>query len=275
MKRFQNVFVYLAVLALSGAVTVKSVEPGKTATMATVRSVKGSVTYSISGGPSGSLTPNTELPAGAIITTGPNSDVYISVNGLSSAVHVKANTTLAIPTMDKIGSGRSADTDTLLDLRVGDILGQVKKVSGNSLYEIKTPHGVAGIRGTDFAVSVVQDANNQFTVTFSSITGSVIISGLGPDGNMITRTLTDGQSFTFAPTSTTGPAPTLQSIQTMLQNQINDLIVVIPPYLIITPISNPNNPNNGGGNNGILPVFPGGPPPGQESSPGQQPSSGS
>ena len=28
--------------------------------------------------------------------------------------------------------------------------GNVKKISGNSRYEIETPHGVAGIRGTDF-----------------------------------------------------------------------------------------------------------------------------
>jgi hypothetical protein len=283
MKRLQKLVVYMAVLAISGAITVKSVEPGKVATMATVRSVKGPVTYSINGGPEIPLKTDMKLDAGATVTTGADSEVYLSVNGISSAVKVQANTKLIIPTMDSIGAGRHADTETMLDLKVGNILGQVKKVANNSTYEIKTPHGVAGIRGTDFAVSVTANANGSFNVTFSSITGSVLISGVGPDGNVITRTLHDGESFTFTPTSASG-ATTPAAIQTMLLNQIGQLTVIVPNTLTFerTPGQNNGNGNGGnnggnngngnngnnGGNNGILPVFQGGNQPGQNSTSG-------
>jgi len=255
MKRFQNLLVYLAVLALSGAVTVKSVEPGKTPAQATVRSVTGTVTYSVNGGAEKTLKANMVLDAGATIMTGPDSDAYLSINGVSSAVHVQANTTLAIPTMDKIGAGRQGDTDTQLDLKVGTILGQVKKVAANSTYEIKTPHGVAGIRGTDFNVSVTALANGGYTVTFSCVQGTVLVSGINPQTGVVqTVTLQAGQSCTFTPASTSGTVPTVPEIQAALSTSINVLNQTVV-NLFPGPAPTTTNPNG----NPTTTTTPGGP----------------
>jgi hypothetical protein len=58
---------------------------------------------------------------------------------------------------------------------------------------------VAGIRGTDFQVSVTYDASgNNFTVVFTSVTGTIVCSVKLPVGQLgqDTRTLIDGQSWT-------------------------------------------------------------------------------
>ena len=177
MKRFQTVAAYLVALALTGAFTLKSEQPGKTRGHATVRTVMGIATYN-SGGGAMTLKPNMELEAGTTISTGPDSVVYLNVNGLSSSVRIQADTTMSIPQMERIGSAREGDTETTLDIKLGSILGQVKKVSGNSTYEIKTPHGVAGIRGTDFEVQVQQLPDGKYLVTFTSVQGTVIVSAV-------------------------------------------------------------------------------------------------
>jgi hypothetical protein len=195
MKRLHTIAAYLAVLVLAGVSSLKSAEPGKIEGHATVRTVKGTATYTTPGGVANVLKPNTVLNPGDKITTGPDSFVYVSINGVSSAVRIAAETTLVIDKMERTGSWREGTTDTGLNLRVGSILGQVKKVSGDSRYEITTPHGVAGIRGTDFAVDVVSDGNGQYTVTFTSLQGTVVASAV-VNGTIQTNTLTGGESWT-------------------------------------------------------------------------------
>jgi hypothetical protein len=136
---------------------------------------------------------------------------------------VEASTTLTIPEMDKIGAAREADTETQLDLKVGSILGQVKKVQANSSYEIKTPHGVAGIRGTDFSIKVNSLPNGGFAVSFTCIQGTVVVSGLDAQGNVVTETLGKGQSCSFTPTSTSGVTQTLATVLAALANDITTL----------------------------------------------------
>jgi hypothetical protein len=57
------------------------------------------------------------LDAGVTINTGPDSYVYLSVNGSMSAVRVSADTTLVLEKMDRIRPGREGDTDTMLNLQ--------------------------------------------------------------------------------------------------------------------------------------------------------------
>jgi hypothetical protein len=195
MKKLQTIAAYLAVLALVGVSSLKSAEPSKIQEHATVRTVHGTASYTTAGGVTDKLKVNQELHPGDKITTGPDSFVYLSVNGISSAVRVASDTTLAVETMERTGSWREGTTDTHLNLMVGSIVGQVKKVAADSRYEITTPHGVAGIRGTDFAVDVVADGNGQYTVTFTSLTGTVVASAV-VNGTIQTKTLNGGESWT-------------------------------------------------------------------------------
>jgi hypothetical protein len=192
MKRIQLAVCAFG-LALAGVISVHAAEEARLEGKAIVRAVHGQVTYQ----ENGSWMPlknNAELRAGVTIRTGPDSTADIQING-KSAVRVTADTTMQIPNMTYTGSRREGDTDTMLDLKTGSILGNVKKLSANSRYEIKTPHGVAGIRGTDFEVTVTPDNAGRFTVTFTSVTGQVIVSAV-VEGNTVVKILHTGESWT-------------------------------------------------------------------------------
>jgi len=219
MNKIHKIAAYLVALALTGAVTLKSEQPGTIRGRATVRTVTGTATYNAGAGTM-ALKPNMELDPGTTISTGPDSVVYLSVNGLSSSVRIQADTTMAIPQMDRIGSGREGDTETTLDLKLGSILGQVKKVSGNSRYEIKTPHGVAGIRGTDFEVTVAQLPDGKYLVTFTSVQGTVIVSAVVA-GEIQTRTLKTGDSWSPGEGE---PRPAAQDLLIEYEQLINEMI---------------------------------------------------
>jgi hypothetical protein len=195
MKSIRAVSVYLVALALSGAVSLKSAEPGQVDTKATVRSITGNCTYTTPGAGALPLKVNMELSAGATITTGPDSKVYLSVNGVSSAVCVLAETTMAIKDMTRVGAAREGDTDTMLDLKLGEIVGNVKKLGANSHYEIQTPHGVAGIRGTDVGVKVVLLPDGAYQVTFTSVQGQLIVSVVINNATVV-KVLRTGESWT-------------------------------------------------------------------------------
>jgi hypothetical protein len=237
MKSISTIAAYLAVLVLAGVSSLKSAEPGKIEGKAIVRSVKGVATYTTPAGVQKPLTVNTELTSGDSITTGPDAFVYVSVNGLSSAVRISADTTMVIDRMFRTGSAREGVHDTGINLKVGSIAGQVKKVSADSRYEITTPHGVAGIRGTDFSVSVASNGNGTYTVTFTSITGTVVASAV-VNGAIQTKTLNGGESWTVG--GNVVPVQ-IQLLQSQV-NQINAMITSIANQINPAPVTAPIGP---------------------------------
>ena len=74
-----------------------------------------------------------------------------------------------------------------MDLKTGRILGIVKKMAHNSKYEIKTPNGVAGVRGTEFDVSATSVAR--------VVSGSMVVVYVKSDGTVITQVLNAGEMF--------------------------------------------------------------------------------
>ena len=58
---------------------------------------------------------------------------------------------LAMMTEDPV----SEDKATLLELAIGEMLVRVKKLQGNSKFEVKTPTSTTGVRGTVFKVTVL------------------------------------------------------------------------------------------------------------------------
>ena len=92
----------------------------------------------------------------------------------ANVVRVYESTVLAI---DKISVERtSVDevTDTQLDLRAGEIFGNVKKLSATSKYEIKIPNGVAGIRGSMYHLWASGELH--------MLSGAAILAIVGADG---------------------------------------------------------------------------------------------
>jgi hypothetical protein len=222
-RKIQIIAAYLIALLLTGFVTLKAEQPGVIQGNATVRTVSGKAVYSV-GGAWMPLKVNMELASGTTIHTDPDSYVYLSVNGLSSAVRLAGSTTVTVQDMDRIGSAREGDTKTMLAIKTGSILGQVKKLSASSTYEIKTPHGVAGIRGTDFGIVVYEDANGNPVVTFTSVSGQVIVSAI-VNGQIETVTLATGQSWTPGDSAGVQLAP--QTILATDADVINQMIISI------------------------------------------------
>jgi hypothetical protein len=234
MRTIQTIGACAAALALVGATTtVFSAENDNLQGKATIKALHGIVQVQ-QGGNWEPAHVNEQLDPGTVVRTGADSVCDMSVNGLSSAVRVGPDTTLAIPTMTRTAPSADADTETMLNLQQGAILGNVKKLSDNSRYEIQTPHGVAGIRGTDFQVTAILQPDGHYVVTFTSITGQVIVSAtVTPGGPVVVKVLRDGESWTPGE-GDVHPTPTY--LLTQLLNELNELLrLVFPPFFHIGP----------------------------------------
>lgn len=156
----------MAMIATATAETVKE------RTAKAVR-VKGSVRYSTDNNTWQPLTVGTILRSGAVIQTSSDSlaDIVLTedMGGprrvlvgeyltyqptvRQDIVRVDSDSVLAIDKLTITETGADQVSDTQLDLRSGRIFAAVKKVSAASTFEIKIPNGVAGIRGTRFALT--------------------------------------------------------------------------------------------------------------------------
>jgi hypothetical protein len=105
-----------------------------------------------------------------------------------NAIRMESDTVLAIDKLLISNTGVDEVSDTELDLRQGTIFGNVKKLSAASQYLIKTPNGIAGVRGTTFMMS----ANGDITV----ISGSMVASHTDSNG---TSTVTLGPGDQYNP----------------------------------------------------------------------------
>jgi hypothetical protein len=151
-----------------------------------------------------------------IVTTGPNSSVVlVFANGAS--IKLGADSRLAIeefkmdPLADDIAVAKLERepniSKTRLNLAYGEMVGNVKKLnqSAGSSFDIKTPVGAAGIRGTTFRIVMRFEASGQVTFTLSTsegavaFTGTVQVAGTGtpsPDGSAQEVQVADGQEVT-------------------------------------------------------------------------------
>jgi hypothetical protein len=122
----------------------------------------------------------------------PPTPVYSPGSGKDSGskpnvVRIFPNSVLAVDKLTLEKTGQDEVADTQLDLKAGKILGNVKKLSSASRYEIKIPNGVAGIRGTTYLIG----ANGMVYV----LAGSVVISYVDGTGTLRTATVMGGQAF--------------------------------------------------------------------------------
>jgi hypothetical protein len=155
---------------------------------ATVTSVKGAAEYS-SGGAWAALKAGTVLTGGSIIKTGAGAQVKLNMGVNGEGVVVTENSTVGIDKLTFEQTGADTVAETQLDLKAGRILGNIKKSSPASRFEIKTPTGVAGIRGTKFDIG----ANGVVKVK----SGCVICIYVDPSGQVTSHEVCGG--FKFVP----------------------------------------------------------------------------
>ncbi|MDB6024290.1 MAG: FecR protein [Verrucomicrobiales bacterium] len=264
MKQFTTVARLLLCLALfsisfqAQAVT----KDGK----AVVRAVRGtSAKYSSGGGVWVPLKVGTTLQPGSAIQTGAETtvDLFLGQNG--PVVRVTPDTTLGFDKLAFSDTGADRVIDTQLNLKSGRILGNVKKLASASRYEIKTPIGVAGIRGTDFDVTVTPLPGGKYNFVVTSISGT-IVGAVVMQGTPYTAVINTGE--TWNPLNPEDqPVPMDKALLAALLEQMQELMIIVredgtvPPFHIIAPpIQGTSDDGAGTGTPGGGGTGPGGPP---------------
>lgn len=173
-SRFRSLFtIGSAVLAaawLFAVNTVQAASPGA----AVVKKVVGTATYTDARG-GGAIKENDILFQGATITTGAGSyvDLDLGVNG--NALRVEADSTLALNKLEYTKAIATV-TDTQVEVKKGSAVSNViNKLSKASKYEIKTPAGVAGIRGTCVRSGVTRITCLIGTIQFTPVAGGGVM----------------------------------------------------------------------------------------------------
>lgn len=105
---------------------------------------------------------------------------------VQDAIRIFENAVLSIDKLTVTKTGADVVSETQLDLKAGRIFGTVKKLSAASVYEIKVPNGVAGIRGTIYLIGAEG--------TVFVLTGSVVISYVS-NGAVVTKEVPAGYQF--------------------------------------------------------------------------------
>lgn len=187
MKKLQfllGVALGSAVVSASfSAAAAGSSKPG----YATVVRVKGDAAYCVTNGtPPHPLVAGKYLDPGAVIITGYDGEVDVvlgkeielpqatwqperigpsvdsPVTWFSSykpsaeqnVVRVLPQSTLVINKLTTTSRNSDSVTDTELELKNGSIYASVKKLTGANQYVVKTPKGIAGVKGTQFSVEL-------------------------------------------------------------------------------------------------------------------------
>jgi hypothetical protein len=138
---------------------------------------------------------------------------------VQDAIRIFENTVLGVDKLTTMKTGADTVTETQLDLKAGRIFGTVKKLSAASVYEIKIPNGVAGVRGTIYLVGA--------DGVLSVLTGSVVMSYASSAG-LITKEVPAGYQFDPA----TGQ---VSPITNPILRELSRLAQMFSLYLPVTP----------------------------------------
>jgi hypothetical protein len=187
MKKNERFSMVLAcVVAVIGVGVVSSVH-GAEAGKAVVRSIRGQAQYQEAGGQWLQLNVGQVLKAGSTVRTASDShaDLFLDQNG--PVVRLVENTTLGLDKLNYTSTGVDTIIETQLDLKSGRILGIVRKMADQSKYEIKTPNGVAGIRGTEYDLTA--------TSVMRVVSGSMVMVYVKSDGTVVTQVVNTNEMF--------------------------------------------------------------------------------
>jgi hypothetical protein len=112
---------------------------------------------------------------------------YSPEEATANVVRIFESSVLGVDKLTSQQTGADTVEETQLDLRAGNIMGNVKKLSAASKYEVKIPNGVAGIRGTIYFISSSGVVN--------VMAGSVVIAVVGADGTVVTKVVTSWHRY--------------------------------------------------------------------------------
>jgi len=97
-----------------------------------------------------------------------------------NVVRVMYNSVLVIDKLTTTSSGADTVSDTELDLKQGSIYASVKKLSPAAQYLVKTPTGIAGVRGTQFSISLNQDGTIASVAVYRTVNDDGLVLAITP-----------------------------------------------------------------------------------------------
>jgi len=180
-----NLIGYALVAACSFAFSTQA-EPLKG--KAVVRAVRGTAQYNAKNQGFKPVKVGMIFSSDTVIRTAPASQVDLFLGDNGPVLRTTEDTDLGLDKLTVENIGNEKIIETQLNLRSGRILGNVKKMAAASRYEVKTPRGVAAIRGTEF------DIRADGTVTV--VSGTVVMAWTSPGGRVATGTVNPGQTGT-------------------------------------------------------------------------------
>jgi len=113
-----------------------------------VNAIAGDARYSSKGGPYQPLSVGQRLYSGDSIKTGAGSHVDLDVGANVGIVQVTPQSTFVLDKLTVTEAGPDRLTETQLKVEMGAIYAKINKLGKGSRYEIATPKGIAGIRGS-------------------------------------------------------------------------------------------------------------------------------
>lgn len=179
-----------ALMALAAFATTSLSAAGVEAGWAKVREAHGHPEYQKAGGATWmKLEQGMVVHAGDSIRCdhGSHADLMLGYN--NGNIQVSSDSEVLLDKLTYTHTGLETIHDTQLSLKRGVLYGQVNKMARESKYEVKTPKGVAGIRGTRYRIA----DNGDVTVT----EGAVLVSVILADGTTRVYTVESGSTFDF------------------------------------------------------------------------------
>ncbi|MCW5547678.1 MAG: FecR domain-containing protein [Opitutaceae bacterium] len=144
-----------------------------------VTATKDGVTINVANG--------TELSQGYVVNTAQNSSVVLVFSN-GATMNLAQETSLAIdeftqdPFADEISvaqlTAEPSASRTRLNLSRGELVGNVKKLNydAGSSFEVQTPVGAAGIRGTTFRIVFRPDGTGKAFFSLTTLEGNVVLA---------------------------------------------------------------------------------------------------
>lgn len=240
----------LAIVLISASVGCSGGPSGNPSPLATLSQAAGDVSVSNDGGSWAGAHVGMSLDTGDGIKTGDNSTAQITfLDG--STIDLEANTEIDIVSLE-ISSETGSKTITLEQI-IGDTISRVTHlIDAESSYEIDTPSGTAGVRGSSMRVRVIRD-NPQYqdgTALVTNLGGIVYTIAQGvlvevPEGQ--TCIMTNGEPPELLPLARDDSASTLQRHRItipVLDNDSGDILSVSSVTQAINGMVRNNSGNN-------------------------------
>lgn len=238
----QAVAALVLLLAAFPALAQKTVDR-----VALINALAGDVRYSSKDGAWIPAAIGTKLYAGDKVKTGVGSHADIDIGGNVGIVQVAPKSIFVVDKITSTDAGGERVTETQLSVNEGAIYAKINKLAKGSRYEIATPKGIAGIRGT----AVYATADGQVAI----LDGSAGVAYPNGAGGIDTFIVKAGE--TVGPTDRPphpAPGDLLRSIVEALRDaSTHGVGRETPPFIQpLAPFISPVLPRGAGGGQSVI-----------------------